>query len=303
MTHSPFYYNHSSQAWPSTGKSVAVQRAAPFAQSASPTLQTTVPLSHTAQNNLYSSRDPSTNDYHPASPDSTASYSRHPSVGERYPIRMPSPTYSQSSRAEQGILSRDVHSRSEIMSSESNKDRGGNMGSSMHMTPEYIYQQHDDEEIEDRMSNHAVWLLIWLAFLLPAFSLFCALYTTIALIIILLISPLQLCHLALPIPSNIQRFLSPLWRAHLRYLKSTRLPHDDDFEPLTSPALLTLILLISPLLSIGVALAAWVAASFWLFALMMGNPDGTERGDDGRNTVVLVRDWWEKCLLKAERMR
>ena len=55
----------------------------------------------------------------------------------------------------------------------------------------------------------------------------------------------------------------------------------------------------SPLVSIGVAMAEWIAAPFWIFALMMGNPDGTERRDDGRATVLAVRNWWEQCLLRA----
>jgi len=55
---------------------------------------------------------------------------------------------------------------------------------------------------------------------------------------------------------------------------------------------------VSPFISVGVAIAEWIAASFWLFAIIMGNPDGTERRDDGRVTVLAVRDWWG-CLLKA----
>jgi hypothetical protein len=56
---------------------------------------------------------------------------------------------------------------------------------------------------------------------------------------------------------------------------------------------------LSPVVSMGVAVAEWIAAPFWIFAIMMGNPDGTERRDDGRATVLAVRNWWEQCLLKA----
>ena len=73
--------------------------------------------------------------------------------------------------------------------------------------------------------------------------------------------------------------------------------HNFDFRTGT----LILTQLLSPLLSIGVAVAAWVAAAFWLFALMMGNPDGTERTDDGRAAVLGVKRWWEKFLLHALR--
>lgn len=62
---------------------------------------------------------------------------------------------------------------------------------------------------------------------------------------------------------------------------------------------LILITISSPFLSFGVMIAAWVAAAFWLFAIIMGNPDGTEKGDDGRDAVLSVRNWWESYLLHA----
>ena len=67
------------------------------------------------------------------------------------------------------------------------------------------------------------------------------------------------------------------------------------------PWTLVLVLLASPFASIGVAAATWVAAFFWIFTVVMGNPDGTERGDDGRAAVMGVRAWCEKQFLKAVR--
>lgn len=56
-------------------------------------------------------------------------------------------------------------------------------------------------------------------------------------------------------------------------------------------------------MSMGVAIAEWIAAPFWIFAIIMGSPDGTERRDDGKATVLAVRNWWEKCLLQAATRR
>jgi hypothetical protein len=67
------------------------------------------------------------------------------------------------------------------------------------------------------------------------------------------------------------------------------------------PSSLVMVYLVAPLLSIGVAIAAWISASFWVFAITMGNPDGTERRDDGRATVLGVRNRWERFLLSAVR--
>jgi hypothetical protein len=73
--------------------------------------------------------------------------------------------------------------------------------------------------------------------------------------------------------------------------------HDLEYQP----SLLIMVYFAAPLLSAGVAVAAWVSASFWIFAITMGNPDGTERRDDGRATVLGVRNWWERYLLSAVR--
>ena len=67
------------------------------------------------------------------------------------------------------------------------------------------------------------------------------------------------------------------------------------------PFCLIMVYLAAPLLSVGVAIAAWVSACFWIFAITIGNPDGTERRDDGRATVLGVRNWWERYLLSAVR--
>lgn len=66
-----------------------------------------------------------------------------------------------------------------------------------------------------------------------------------------------------------------------------------------SVASLLLNLVASPFLSMGVALAAWIVAIYWIFAAIVGDPDGTEGGDDGRATVLGLRGWWESWLLKA----
>lgn len=81
------------------------------------------------------------------------------------------------------------------------------------------------------------------------------------------------------------------------YAPSVLYAHEWDF----SASRLLIIELISPLVSIGVVLAAWVSGGFWVFTFIMGNPDGTERCDDGRDAVLSVRNWWEKFLLKATR--
>lgn len=66
---------------------------------------------------------------------------------------------------------------------------------------------------------------------------------------------------------------------------------------------LIVVLLLSSFLSLALLLLAWTAAFFWVFALLLGNPDGTERKDDGRAAVLGVCRWWQRWLGKARRFR
>lgn len=61
------------------------------------------------------------------------------------------------------------------------------------------------------------------------------------------------------------------------------------------------VLILSPFLSLVILLFAWTAAFFWVFAMVMGNPDGTERKDDGRIAVLGVVKWWHTWLGKARK--
>ena len=81
------------------------------------------------------------------------------------------------------------------------------------------------------------------------------------------------------------------------YALSVKNAHTFDFSPST----LVLVHIASPIVSFGIAFFSWIAAVFWLFAIIMGNPDGTEKRDNGRATVIGVRNWWEKYFLHAIR--
>jgi len=93
------------------------------------------------------------------------------------------------------------------------------------------------------------------------------------------------------------RAIAPLFKNHLRMLHAPSVSYAHEWE--FSHTMLIAIHVASPLVSIGVAVAAWVSAAFWVFAVIMGNPDGTERRDDGRDAVLAVRNWWEGFFLMA----
>ena len=148
-------------------------------------------------------------------------------------------------------------------------------------------------------ANLLTYRQFWLGCLDPIHSSFNCLFLIVVLIGTLVISPLSLCRKEWSFSISLIRTIAPLYRHHLQmmYAPSVQEAHTFDF----SPTRLIVMQILSPFLSIGIAACSWVAAVFWVFAIIMGNPDGTEKRDDGRHTVLLLRDWWEKCLLTAVR--
>lgn len=162
-----------------------------------------------------------------------------------------------------------------------------------------IFRYFQEQQGQSQQDDHAISVLAFLSTLDPLYSAFTAFYSILIGLIFLLCSPTCLCNRSFSPGNNIVRSLAPLLKKHLRLIHAESLEklHTLDF----SPTKLVLVHAVSPLLSIGVAVSAWVAACFWLFALMMGNPDGTERGDDGRATVLNLRNWWERFLLSSSK--
>ena len=65
--------------------------------------------------------------------------------------------------------------------------------------------------------------------------------------------------------------------------------------------MLVFINILGPVIALGVSMAAWVAASFWFFAGILGNPDGKDDKNDGRAAVMGVRRFWEAWLIRGLR--
>ena len=80
------------------------------------------------------------------------------------------------------------------------------------------------------------------------------------------------------------RFLAPPLHFQLRRIYS---PYEtEDNTQLSSVPMLIMINIFAPFVAIGVSTAAWVAAAFWLFAKILGNPNANENKDDERRSWV-----------------
>ena len=234
----------------------------------------------------------------------------------------PTQSYNMGSQAERGLIHGSSRRTSHISPTQSHRHHGSNVGQSEmvedHSAVIRYLQEHEIEDQQPAPKDHAIWVLVslalnllnvlctflttlqfWLSFLDPAHSLFSCLFTIIVVIGLVILTPLRMCQKEASFSTSLIRTVAPVFRHHLQmiYAPSVKNAHTFDF----SPSALVFVHFFSPILSVGVAFFSWIAAVFWLFALIMGNPDGTEKRDDGRATVIGVRNWWEKYFLNAIR--
>ncbi|PWY71619.1 hypothetical protein BO70DRAFT_119279 [Aspergillus heteromorphus CBS 117.55] len=178
-----------------------------------------------------------------------------------------------------------------------------------------------DEVPSEEEELDALVMLFRLTVPVPIFSFCASLYTIFGLMFVILVSPLRICP-CIPYFRNTSfraqlcGLLVPQLHLHERLVclrrpsarsSSTQPIYDPDAsfisdsdESYSIGGLMT-VLLLSPFLSLAVLLFAWTAAFFWVFAMALGNPDGTERKDDGRTAVLGVCKWWQIWLRKARR--
>ena len=159
------------------------------------------------------------------------------------------------------------------------------------------------------------------------------------IIFTILISPLHLCSLRLwffhssttttttttttssSFSDRLCELLSPALHVHERLVraKPSTNTHQSD---LYSASRLVFVLIFSSVLCLGFVMAAWIAAFFWVFGMVLGNPEPTtsrsaggsggerekddndrhqDHDDDGCAAVLGVGVWWAKWLKTAYR--
>ncbi|KAL8727679.1 MAG: hypothetical protein Q9181_005619 [Wetmoreana brouardii] len=167
------------------------------------------------------------------------------------------------------------------------------------------YISEDEEDVKE----HTVWILIYLSFLSPVVATLTSIYTIIMSFIFLLFSPITICcRSCTPLKQRLVNFLAPPIRLQLDLVFSAVEPAFDSLEKseeytrrTSNIFLLVMINILSPIYAAGIAVTAWIAAGFWFTALILGDPDGRDKKDDGRAVVLGVRRLWERWLKKGLR--
>ncbi|KAF2263224.1 hypothetical protein CC78DRAFT_288505 [Lojkania enalia] len=159
--------------------------------------------------------------------------------------------------------------------------------------PAAVYDSGEYHEKEPE--EKAVRLLIFLSGPCAILSFMITIWTFICLFIAILLQPFRLCTNRPPLSSQIMAFLAPPLnlQLHLIYSHSSATDY--------SPPMLVVVNLFSSIVAIGVAVAAWTAAFFWFFSAILGDPAGQDGHNDGRDSILGVRRWWDRWLSRALR--
>jgi hypothetical protein len=121
------------------------------------------------------------------------------------------------------------------------------------------------------------------------------LWTMVALLISLLLQPFRLFSSRSTLPTQLTTFLAPPLNLQLHLVYSFSAA--DNY----SAPMLVVIHLFSPFVAVGVAIAAWTAACFWFFSAILGDPAGQDGHNDGKESILGVRNWWDRWLSRALR--
>ena len=116
-------------------------------------------------------------------------------------------------------------------------------------------------------------------------------YSAVAALALILSTPCCLCFSQQPLALRLRNALNPPLNLQLSIIYSA----SDSTNSTGRASMLTVVHLLSPFYAIFIAVSACVAAAFWFYTGILGDPDGRDK-DDGRATVLGVRRWWEMWL-------
>ncbi|OCL10532.1 hypothetical protein AOQ84DRAFT_289072 [Glonium stellatum] len=158
-----------------------------------------------------------------------------------------------------------------------------------------LYNRREGNDSLHMPNRQALKILFYLSGPCALLSLLITLWTLLSLAIAVLLQPLRLCSKRPPFRDQLIGFLAPCLDLQLRLIYSAH-PRITYSAPL-----LLLIHVFSPVAAMGVAVASWTAACFWFFSAILGDPAGQDGHNDGRATVLGVRNWWDRWLSRALR--
>lgn len=160
----------------------------------------------------------------------------------------------------------------------------------------------EDEEVDENrqlQEKQAVKILLHLAGPCVVLSFLNAIWMLISLMITAMAQPVRLCARRPTFGQQLGGLLGPALNLQLKCIYTYLPPHADE-DTSYRPGTLLVTQALSPFLSLGLMIAAWVVAVFWVSSAVVGDPAGTnDKRDDGRETALALRDWWERWLTRS----
>ncbi|KAF7189693.1 hypothetical protein HII31_09013 [Pseudocercospora fuligena] len=158
----------------------------------------------------------------------------------------------------------------------------------------------DDDMDRELQEQNAVKILLFLSGPCIVLSFLNAIWTIISLLLTTMTQPVRLCARRPTFGQQLGGLVGPALNLQLKSIYTPLPPHADEDTTYRS-GMLVAVMLLSPFLSMGMMLAAWVTAVYWLSSAMVGDPAGQDKRDDGRETVMALRNWWERWLVRSMR--
>lgn len=120
----------------------------------------------------------------------------------------------------------------------------------------------------------------------------------ISILITICTQPVRLCATRPSFGLQLAGLLGPTLNLQLRAIYTPMSPHANE-DGSYHIGWLLLVHILSPFISFITMFLAWVVAAYWGVSKVVGDPAGVDKRDDGRDTVLGLRKWWESFLLKA----
>lgn len=164
----------------------------------------------------------------------------------------------------------------------------------------------DDEEDEvdqgrATQEQKAVKILFFLSGPCVLLSSVNAIWAIIALFITTLSQPIRICAKRPSFGQQLAGLLGPTLNLQLRSIYTPLPPHANE-DLSYHNGMLLVVHLLSPFVSFAIIFAAWVLAVYWLCSGMVGDPAGQDKRDDGKETVLGLRNFWERWLMRSVKM-
>lgn len=161
-----------------------------------------------------------------------------------------------------------------------------------------IEDDDEDDEVRTLQERKAVKILLFLAGPCVLLSFLNALWTIISLFVTALTQPVRLCARRPSFGQQLGGLLGPALNLQLKSIFTPLPPHaNEDFTYHTG--ILVMVQLLSPFASMGMMAAAWIVAMYWMLTMVIGDPAGMDKRDDGREAVLAIRGWWEDWLARS----